>query len=61
MATEEEVKAIEQQDTQQNKTGNNCAKCNLCTEIPVIPMYAPYNVRDLQPGKTYLWCRYFRF
>jgi hypothetical protein len=45
------------QQTQQRK-GNQCTTCKLSTEIPTVPMYGPYNLRDLTPGKTYLWCRY---
>lgn len=39
------------------KKGNSCEKCGLAQEIPKIPMYGPYNLKnELQPGKTYLWC-----
>ncbi len=36
--------------------GNRCGDCGLCTDRPNIPMYAPYSVKDLTEGQTYLWC-----
>src|SRR4051794_8344842 len=35
-----------------------CGQCSLPTVIPEVPMYGPYNVRDLEAGKVYKWCRY---
>jgi len=35
---------------------NPCARCGLACAIPVIPLYAPYTVRDLAPGRRYMWC-----
>ena len=38
------------------KKSNKCSNCNLVNEIPKIPMYGPYNMRGLDPNKTYYWC-----
>lgn len=39
-----------------DKQGNLCLTCGLASEIPKIPMYGPYNLKGLEPGKTYSWC-----
>jgi CDGSH-type Zn-finger protein len=35
---------------------NQCSTCHLAREIPEIPVYAPFSMRNLIPGKTYIWC-----
>eukprot|EP01091_Cochliopodium_minus_P018188 TRINITY_DN7301_c0_g1_i1.p1 TRINITY_DN7301_c0_g1~~TRINITY_DN7301_c0_g1_i1.p1 ORF type:complete len:140 (+),score=38.01 TRINITY_DN7301_c0_g1_i1:223-642(+) len=36
---------------------NNCNTCTLSVEIPKISQRFPYEVKDLDPNKTYYWCR----
>ena len=57
MSNEEEVVSIVEKDKETKLQDNRCSKCHLCTEIPKVPMYGPYNFKDMEPGKTYLWCR----